>query len=128
MCLYTNNKTPIIATEPIRVWKRLTIFKKGDKIILRTPYQYCVVKVGDSLKALDNNAKVQEVITLGRYAISVQGVHGYITKSTSKSMKHSNEVITEWEIPAGAKYWIGTGYSKNEIAATEMKFIKVCEK
>ena len=138
MCLYTDYKTPLISIEPIRVWKRLLptgvvkivkINKKRNNEIeyYRTPYKHIWVKTDDSLKALDNNAKVQELISLGCYAITVQGVHGYVTMSSAKFKKQSNEVVTEWEIPAGAKFWIGTGYSKGEIAATEMKFIKVCE-
>jgi hypothetical protein len=128
MCLFTDNPRPKVAKKPIRVWKRLKIFKKEDEIIYKTPYQYVVVKVGDSLKALDNNTEVQEVDPMGRYLIGEKGVHGYITMSSAKFMKPFNEIITEWIIPIGAKYWIGKGWlSTGEIAATEMKFIKVCD-
>ena len=123
MCLFTNNKTPIIAIEPMRIWKRLIKTDNGFK----TPYQDIEVKVGESLKELFPNKEVSKSILFKKYVIDAQGVHGYVTRSTAKFFKDSNEVITEWEIPAGAKYWLGIGSSSGEIAATEMKFIKVCE-
>ena len=129
MCLYTDYKTPIIATEPIRVWKRLlpTGAVKANEIIYMTPYQHIWVRVDETLKGLFPNEEVRESINLKKYIVSAQGVHAYISRNDAEINKCSYEIITEWEIPAGAKYWIGTGYSGDEIAATEMKFIKVCE-
>ena len=115
MCLYTNIKTPLIATYLIRVWKRLIKTDNG----FTTPYQYVAVKVGESLKALDPDAEA--------HCIGAEGVHAYITQDKAEKNKCYDEVITEWEIPAGAKYWLGDSFSSGEIAATEMKFIKVCE-
>ena len=123
MCLFTNNKTPIIAIEPMRIWKRLIKTDNG----FETPYQDIEVKPGDCLKGLFPNKEAPKSIHFKKYVIDAQGVHGYVTMSTAKFFKDSNEVITEWEIPAGAKYWLGHACSSGEIAATEMKFLKICK-
>lgn len=115
MCLYTTNITPLTATEPIQVWKILIKTDNG----FATPYQRVAVKVGESLKAL-----IPYTID---YRIAAEGVHAYKTKHAATVDKVFNEIITEWEIPAGAKYWLGNWRSKGEIAATEMKFVKICE-
>ena len=127
MCLYTANKTPLIAIVPIRVWKRLNIIEIKDKITYRTPYQDIEIKVGDILLGLNPNKKVLEGINFKKCIVDIQAVHAYKTKYDAEFWKEYGEIITEWEIPAGAKYWVGNKYSKGEIAATEMKFIKVCE-
>ena len=127
MCLYTANKTPLIAIVPIRVWKRLNIIEIKDKITYRTPYQDIEIKVGDILLGLNPNKKVLEGINFKKCIVDIQAVHAYKTKYDAEFWKEYGEIITEWEIPAGAKYWVGSEYSKGEIAATEMKFINVCE-
>lgn len=127
MCLYTTNKIPLIAIVPIRVWKRLNIIKIKDKITYRTPYQDIEVKVGDILLGLNPNKKVIESTNFNNCMVDIQAVHAYKTKYVAAFWKEYGEIITEWEIPAGAKYWVGSGYSNGEIAATEMKFINVCE-
>ena len=123
MCLFTNNKTPIIAIEPMRIWKRLIKTDNG----FETPYQDIEIKVGDILLGLNPNKKVLEGINFKKCIVDIQAVHAYKTKYDAEFWKEYGEIITEWEIPAGAKYWVGNKYSKGEIAATEMKFIKVCE-
>lgn len=123
MCLYTDYKTPIKATEPIRVWKRLIKTDNG----FETPFRHIEAKVNETLKGLFPDKELRESIHIRKYVADEQGVHAYITQNDAEINKWPPEIITEWEIPAGAKYWIGTGYSGAEIAATEMKFIKVCE-
>ena len=123
MCLTTSNPVTQLAEKPIQVWKRLIKTDNGFK----TPYQYVAVKVNESLKALYPDAKVRGNPYFPEHIVDIQGVHAYITQDKAEINKCSNEVITEWEIPAGAKYWIGDECSLGEIAATEMKFIKVCK-
>ena len=127
MCLYTDNHRPKVAKKPIKVWKRLIETDNG----FETPFRHVEIKVGESLKGLNPNAEAQENIFapdfFSEYIVDIQAVHAYKTKYDAEFWKEYGEIITEWEIPAGAKYWVGSEYSKGEIAATEMKFINVCE-
>lgn len=125
MCLFTNNPRPKVAKTPIRIWKRLIKTDNGFK----TPYTDIEVKVGDSLKGSNPNAEVQEYFFSSefspQYMVDIQAVHAYNNKLLAKTKKQFGEVITEWRIPVGAKYWLGNYPSFDEVAATEMKFIKV---
>ena len=122
MCLFTDNPKPKVAKKSIRVWKRLIKTNNGFK----TPYQDIEVKPGDSLKGLNPNAVVQEDVFSSEYIVDIQSVHAYNDNVTAKIERQFGEVITEWRIPVGAKYWLGYS-SYGEVAATEMKFIKVCD-
>ena len=123
MCLYTKNRKPIIAIEPIRVWKRLIKTDNGYE----TPFRHIKVKPDETLKGLFPDKKAEENVLSLNYIVDAQGVHAYETQTEAEFCKCFDEIITEWEIPAGAKYWIGNRRSNKEIAATEMKFIKVCD-
>lgn len=124
MCLFTF-KPAKIAKKPIKVYK--VMFDKSTLLKKRyaTPCQCIMVTVGDTLKAAE---RIKPRKCDGTFRVEGEGVHAYITMEAAKKGIYTYDVITEWEIPAGAKYWIGDGYlSTNEIAATEMKFIKVCK-
>ena len=114
---------PKIAKTSIKVWKLLIKTDNGFK----TPYQDFVVNIGDTIKAKEPNVFIESAPYINTvFCIDKQGVHAYKTQRKAKRSKLPNEIITEWQIPAGAKYWVGSEYSKGEIAATEMKFIKEC--
>ena len=127
MCLLTDNHRPKVAKKPIRVWKRLIRTVNGFK----TPYQDIEVKVGKSLKGLNPNEEVQGSVFASefspKYIVDIQAVHAYNDNVMAKRKRKFGEIITEWEIPVGAKYWLGVSSSYGEIAATEMKFVKICE-
>ena len=60
------------------------------------------------------------------YKIGGEGVHAYISMEYADRQALLHDVITEWEIPIGAKYWIGDCRGcLGEIAANEMKFLRV---
>ena len=120
MCLITS-KPAKIAEKPIIVYKVLLLLSPK---IYRTPYQATVVMIDDTLRA---SVDTEPYEIYGDYEIKGEGVHAYTSKECAKETYLPYNVITEWEIPAGAKYWEGTGGCEGEIAATEMKFIKVCE-
>ena len=127
MCLYTDNHRPKVAKKPIKVWKRLIETDNG----FETPFRHVEIKVGESLKGLNPNAEAQENIFapdfFSEYIVDIQAVHAYNNNLTANIEREYGEVVTEWEIPAGAKYWLGDDSSYDEVAATEMKFIKVCD-
>ena len=128
--MFVKNPEPLIAEKPIRVWKILIKFSKG---IYCTPHQFVEVKVGDTLYARNPDKSVVKYYetSFGKISVSIidsQGVHAFQDKEYAKSVTFffENEVVTEWEIPKGCKYWLETGIEpfSHEIAATEMKFIK----
>lgn len=127
MCLFTDNPIPNVAEKPIKVYKLLnrdyTDINKPD--VYRFICQDGAVTIGETVKARKSNYQGLSFCYAG-YTIEGEGVHGYRTKKDTLNTEFYYEVITEWEIPAGAKYWLGNLCSKGEIAATEMKFIKVC--
>lgn len=127
MCLFTDNPKPYTAKKPIRVWKRLIKTDNTFRTIFKTPYTGIKVKIGNSLKGSNPNAEVKEDNFSEEYTVGIQAVHAYTTKISAIIGKQFGEVITEWIIPVGAKYWLGYGCSYEEIAATEMKFIKICD-
>ena len=130
MCLYASQPAKI-AEKPIIVYKVLILYRillSGDKIY-RTPCIGTSVMINDTLKAVVDTEPDEECIN-GKsiFVIRGEGVHAYTSIYYAKKHSYSYYAITKWEIPAGAKYWEGTDpYSKGEIAATEMKFIKVCK-
>ena len=133
MCLFTDNPISKVADKPIRVWKLLTKFQSpiNGSYSYRTPYMDTPVKIGEILQA---SCPAQELIPCSTFKSTMfmvmdQGVHAFISKKNAILEEYliSHGIIAEWEIPVGAKYWVGNGSSKDEIAATEMKFIKVCE-
>ena len=130
MCLVTNNPTPKVANKPIRVWKVLRIFKDEDSentIKYCTPYLNVSVNIGETLRAAGSSQKLKLYRNTNFSIVQGQGVHAFI------SIKHAlleeyfinHGIVTEWEIPTGAKYWIGIGPWHGQIAATEMNFIKI---
>jgi len=126
MCLYTNNPIPNVAEKPIKVYKLL------DRDIKEPDVYQCIcqgntIKIGQTIKASKSNYQKLSRCQPKGYIIEGEGVHGYITKKDALNTRFYYDVITEWEIPAGAKYWTGNKESEGEIAATEMKFIKVCD-
>lgn len=130
MCLYTTIPAKI-AEKPIIVYKVLYLYRillSGDEIY-RTPCQGTSVMINDTLKAVVNTEPTETCINnKSFFVIEGEGVHAYTSKKNAKKHSYTFYTITKWEIPAGAKYWLGTDpYSKGEIAATEMKFIKVCK-
>ena len=132
MCLFTDNPIPKIAKTPIRVWKNLRKFQSAinGSSIYRTPHMDTPVKIGEILQAsLTEELMQYQTPESTMFIVDIQGVHAFISRKSAilEEIFLSHGIVTEWEIPAGAKYWIGNGCSKNEIAATEMKFIKVCE-
>ena len=128
MCLFVENPIPNVAEKPIKVYKLLLNDKiRNQPDVYRFVCQGGVVNIGETVKASKSNYQRLSWYG-GAYVIKGEGVHGYITKKDALNTGFYYDVITEWEIPVGTKYWIGAGYSKGEIAATEMKFIKVCEK
>ena len=124
MCLILSNKVPMVAEKPIRVWKLLMPF--GSKYI--TPYQEITVNIGDTIRAANPDAPIQMSTLFENYTLGKQGVHAYTSKKHAKKICNCYDVVTEWEIPAGTKYWVGADISEGEIAATEMTFIKICHK
>ena len=126
MCLFVSNPIPNVAEKPIKVYKLLN----RDLNCPNVYHFICqggVVNIGETVKASKSN--YQKLLwCYGGYAVEGEGVHGYVTKMDALSTEFYYDVITEWEIPAGAKYWLGNDCSEGEIAATEMKFIKVCER
>ena len=125
MCLYTNNPIPNVAEKPIKVYKLLYNSREVPNVYLFI-CQGGIVKIGQTVKASKSNYQKLLCSDDGGYIIEGEGVHGYITKKDALNTYFNYDVITEWEIPVGAKYWVGNKNSKGEIAATEMKFIKVC--
>ncbi len=132
MCLFTDNPKPYVAKEPIKVWKLLRKFQShiNDSYSYRTPYMDTPVKIGKILQA---SCPTQELIPCQTFKSTMfmvmdQGIHAFISKKIAILGEYliNHGIVTEWEIPVGAKYWVGNGSSKDEIASTEMKFIKVC--
>lgn len=137
MCLVTKNPQPKVAKEPIRVYK-VMLKHVGETIKIEGEYDFYFpcqrggANIGDTVKATSNKkpdfcpsfntTTAEEGIV---YLIEGQGVHAYSTLEDARNSHLVYEVITEWEIPAGAKYW--RNLRKNEIAATEMKFLRVVE-
>lgn len=139
MCLLTTERVKM-ATEPFTVYKLMypcfeneCFDSEGKKISFKFPCQSGGVNVGDTVKA----KTTREPLTLEYrarifYKIEGQGVHAYFTKEHAEAswlLKEINRllVVTEWEVPAGAQYWEDTFSCDGSMAATEMKFIKVCE-
>lgn len=124
MCLFTSQPAEI-AVKPIIVYKVLVLTPAKE---YSTPCQGNIVKVNDILKA-SVSAEPTEICINNKsiFVIEGEGVHAYTSKAFAKQTSLFYHVITKWEIPAGAKYWLGTDECEGEIAATEMKFIKVCE-
>lgn len=128
MCLFVENPIPNVAEKPIKVYKLLLHDKiRNQPDVYRFVCQGGVVNIGETVKASKSNYQRLSWYG-GAYAIEGEGVHGYIAKKDALNTGFYYDIITEWEIPVGAKYWVGNTHSKGEIAATEMKFIKVCEK
>lgn len=124
MCLITT-KPAKIADKPIIVYKVLLLLSPKK---YQTPCQGNVVMINDTLKAVvDTEPHKTYEYNRTICTIKGEGVHAYTSKEFAKATCLSYHVITEWEIPACAKYWEGTGGWEGEIAATEMKFVKVCE-
>ena len=128
MCLFTSTIQPQIAKKPIKVYK--VLLKAGKDRYCSACGRARSLKVGDIVKAKENNDL--NLVTFGAaqgaYKVKGQGVHAYVTLYAAQNGRYVYDVISEWEIPAGAKYWLGDNrFSKNEIAATEMKFIKICK-
>ena len=127
MCLYTSTIRPQIAKKPIKVYK--VLLREDKDRYLSICGHARNLKVGDIVKAKEENDL--DLVTFGaqqgEYMVKGEGVHAFVTLYAAKYGIYSYDVISEWEIPAGAKYWLGDRFSKDEIAATEMKFIKVCE-
>lgn len=132
MCMIVDNPEPLIAEKPIRVWKILTKLSEDTYL---TPIQLVEVKVGDTLHARNPDKPIMSyykipfgIIDTTPVVIDSQGVHAFQDKEfvVSGSFTDPNEVITEWEIPKGCKYWLQSDVAtpSREIAATEMKFIK----
>ena len=127
MCLFTNNPIPNVAEKPIKVYKLLN--KNKDINWTDVYYFICqngTVNIGETVKASKSDYQRLSWYYSG-YAIEGEGIHGYVTEKDALNTDFCYDVITEWEIPTGAKYWLGNLCSKGEIAATEMKFIKVCD-
>ena len=135
MCLLTHNPECKTAEKPIKVWKLL----EKDKEKLVTPTMRKSVKMGDTVYAKNPNKPLHKSTapTLFKeetyYAIDEQGVHAYINKEQAEVHKveyhrsfRTNIILTEWEIPKGAKYWVGDYLSPNHVVATEMKFVNIC--
>lgn len=127
MCLYTSTIQPHIAKKPIKVYK-LLISENKDEYSSACGHARNL-KVGDIVYAKEGNDL--NLVTFGdaqgEYMVKGEGVHAYVTLDAAKNGRFTYDVISEWEIPAGAKYWLGDNrFSENEIAATEMKFVNVC--
>ena len=136
MCLLTHNPECKTAKKPIKVWKLL----EKDKEKLVTPMMRQSVKIGETVYAKNPDKPITKVngIFFSKediyYKIDEQGVHAYIQKEQAEDNLvgyrrafRTNLILTKWEIPKGAKYWVGDYLSPDHIVATEMKFIKVCE-
>ena len=122
MCLYTT-KPAKIAEKPIIVYKIL-LLKNIILSIYCPPCQGNLVMINDTLKA---SVDTEPWSNTSLCIIEGEGVHAYTSIEKAKRSLYDFDAITKWEIPAGAKYWEGTGITEGEIAATEMKFIEVCE-
>lgn len=124
MCLQINRNSVRVAEKPITVYKILC--KNNDEYV--TPYTHAICKVGETLKAKTKAGPYTKEITH-------EGVHGYksLFAARHSNLCHANLMIkgsfyiTEWEIPKDTEYWEGVHSSSLEIAATEMKFVKVIE-
>lgn len=141
MCLVIKKKKAYtIAKEPIKVYK--VMFSSVSKCRAKKEGTYdcyfpCVpggANIGDTVKATSNsepyraertfytkNGKVKRIT----YLIKDQGVHAYKTEKDAKKSALNFDTITEWEIPAGAKYWESYYEFSGEIAATEMNFKRI---
>lgn len=132
MCLITYNKGKI-AEKPIKVYKIMRLDKERKDYDYFFPIQREKgANIGDTVKAsVDNEPKTEGILETQYYVIHGEGVHAYVTYGDAlKSWVYCyicGAILTEWEIPAGAKYWDGDYYNEGEIAATEMKFIKACK-
>lgn len=126
MCLFIDNPIPNVAEKPIKVYKLLY----NSRIVPDTYLFIChfgTVEIGQTIKASKSNYQKLSRSSAKEYIVEGEGIHGYITKKDALNTSFYYDVITEWEIPTGAKFWIGNKNSKGEIAATEMKFLKVCD-
>lgn len=134
MCLLVNDitKDEKIAKTTITVYK---ILRKEDEEY-KTPFVKVNCKIGETLKS----ASFSECILSGQNpqwseAVSFEGAHAFKSLFAARhceipydyKTEYTSFYITEWEIPKGAIYWEGVRLSCLEIAATEMKFIKVIE-
>lgn len=121
MSLFTTRAAKI-AEKPIRVYKCLI-----DKVdFYKTPVRNVIVRIGDTLYARRNEEPEYKD---GILEIEGEGVHAFISPDYIKYSLLYDEVVSVWEIPAGTIYWEGdTCGCVGEIAATEMKFIRVIKR
>ena len=128
MCLYTSTIQPQIAKKPIKVYKVLVSWDKNRYMSACGFAQN--IKVGDVIKAKEDTTDLKLKTfgpAQGEYMVKGEGVHAYVTLDAAKNGRFIYDFISEWEIPIGAKYWLGDNYlSKDEIAASEMKFVNIC--
>lgn len=146
MCLLTTNRGKT-AKKPIKVYKLMVKERQFEtlsnvaydkatfnKFEYHFPFMGGGANIGDTVKAARDKKPciIDFVYHYGKrvelYEIGPEGVHAYTTLEAAidNSTIFNVPIITEWEIPIGAKYWYGDAPNrKNEIAATEMKFIGI---
>ena len=135
MCLYVKNNVIEdlkVADKPIRVYKIMIKDNKNEETHYLTPFTRTPCEIGCLLNASKPHLPIKDYIETVPCSIEGEGVHAYLYKNLAvlegrKLLSPNKLSIGEWEIPAGAKFWLGARSSEGEIASTEMKFIKVIE-
>lgn len=118
-----------IAQEPIKVYKVMLRNPNETEPYYEFPIMDGGASVGDTVKAkVEAEPHTEPHWCNPDYLMATiegEGVHAFTTLARARRSSFNCDVITEWEIPAGTKYWEDTFCS--EIAATEMKFLGVVE-
>ena len=128
MCLVVTSKMGSdahnIAQHPIKVYK---IMKKYNDCYF-FPIRPGSVAIGKTVYAKTKSEPFRKHIydpRLVKIYVEGEGVHAYVSLPAARNSWFGGNVITEWEIPKGTKYWVGD--FRGEIAATQMKFIREVE-
>lgn len=137
MCLLVNNIIADLkkAKKPITVYKilRKPYYPYIDDTLYYTPYWNISCKIGDTLEGSHIGTKIFFRSVCCTNEVSSEGVHAYKSLFAARHSGIPSNYggyfyITERKIPKGAEYWEGVENSCTEIAATQMKFVKVIEK
>lgn len=130
MCLYTKQKEPLIAKEPIKAFKVLYNFENKFLSAFRdfdyTEYvnNHCIVKdIIPKAEHSDSNL----VIACFDLVIVNRGLHLFINKNKAieTAKWHTAGVVFECDIPVGSHYFLSEG--ETEICTNQFQFIKECK-
>lgn len=128
MCLYTKQKEPLGAKEPIKAFKVL-IHTSEDRFL--SPFKgfdyteyvnsHCIVK--GTIPKVEHPAD-NIVVYCFDLGVVNRGLHLFISedKATELAMVLNNGVVLECNIPVGSRYFLSEG--ETEICTNQFRFIK----